>query len=62
LENLTGRGYLEYIAVDGRIILKCILKKCGLRFWTGFIWLRIDSIYGLFTIINKTSKPIQDTE
>jgi hypothetical protein len=26
--------------VDGRIRLKCILKKCDGRVWTGFVWLR----------------------
>jgi hypothetical protein len=26
-ENLKDRGHLENLVVDGRIILKCILKK-----------------------------------
>jgi len=27
--------------IDGRIILKYILEKQGVRSWTGFVWLRI---------------------
>jgi hypothetical protein len=34
-------GHLEYLTVDGRIILKCILKRWDGREWTGVIWLRI---------------------
>jgi hypothetical protein len=26
---------------DGRMILKQILKKCGVKLGTGFIWLRL---------------------
>jgi hypothetical protein len=31
---------LEDPGVDGRIILKCIIKKWDGEAWTGFIWLR----------------------
>jgi hypothetical protein len=27
--------------MDGRITLRCIIKKQDGRMWTGFIWLRI---------------------
>jgi hypothetical protein len=27
--------------IDERAVLKSMLKKCGERVWTGFIWLRI---------------------
>jgi hypothetical protein len=37
-ENLKGDPY-----VDGRIILKWIVKRYGIRMWTGFMWLRIGS-------------------
>jgi hypothetical protein len=35
------RDYREDQGVDGRIILKWILRKHDLRVWTGFICLRI---------------------
>jgi hypothetical protein len=32
---------LEDLGVDGKIILKCILKTSDGEAWTGLIWLRI---------------------
>jgi len=29
------------LGINGRIILRCILRKWDLRAWTGSIWLRI---------------------
>jgi hypothetical protein len=37
----------EDIGVDGRIILKWILRNSGGRACTGFIWLRIETGGGL---------------
>jgi hypothetical protein len=40
--NLRESGYLEGPGVDGRIILRWILRKCdGTQ--TGMIWLRIET-------------------
>jgi hypothetical protein len=42
-DNPNKRNHLEDVHVDGRIILKCILKKYNERTWTGLIWLRIET-------------------
>jgi hypothetical protein len=38
---MKGRDHMADLGEDGRIKLKCIVKTCGVRMWTGFIWLRI---------------------
>jgi len=40
-EDLEERGHLEDQDIDGRIILRCIFRKCDVRVWIGSIWLRI---------------------
>jgi hypothetical protein len=37
MENHMGKSCL--IDIDGRIILKCILKKYGVRLYTGYMCL-----------------------
>jgi len=39
--NLRERRRLEDPGVDGRIILRWIFRKWGVREWTGSSWLRI---------------------
>jgi hypothetical protein len=33
--------------INGRIILEWIFRKWGGKVWTGYIWLRIETIGGL---------------
>jgi hypothetical protein len=40
--NPEAKRPLGRPGVDGRIILKCVLKKQGGRVRNGFIWLRTD--------------------
>jgi hypothetical protein len=42
----TNRS-LWRVGVDGRILLKCILKKQGVDVWTGFNWLKTRTDGGL---------------
>jgi hypothetical protein len=41
LENRKGRGNLEYQDLDGRTILKLILRKLVVRMYIGFSLLRV---------------------
>jgi hypothetical protein len=43
MDNVKGRNHLGDVSVNGRIILKFILRKCGVRLWAGFMWLRVGS-------------------
>jgi len=39
--NLRERDHLEDPELEGRIILRCIVRKWDVGAWTGLIWLRI---------------------
>jgi hypothetical protein len=44
---LNGRVHLEDLGVDEGIILKRLLKKNGVRMWTGLIWFNTETNRGL---------------
>ena len=44
--GLRERGHLEDPGVDGRIILRWIIRKWDVGAWTGLIWLRIETGVG----------------
>jgi len=39
-ENLKKRDRLEELGIDGRILLKWVLRKWDGMAWTVFLWLR----------------------
>jgi len=39
--EMRERNQLEDLGIDGRIILKWMLRKWGGGLWTGLIWLKI---------------------
>ena len=45
--NLRESDHLEYPGVDGRIMLRWIVRKWDWEAWTGLIWLRIGTGGGL---------------
>jgi hypothetical protein len=47
LETLQGRDHLEYLSVDWKIILECMIGKYDRKVWTGYVWLRIETNDGL---------------
>jgi hypothetical protein len=42
--DLRERDHLGEIGVDGRIILRLVLRKWYVGVWTGLIWLRIGTL------------------
>jgi hypothetical protein len=49
LGNLRERDHLEDLGIDGRIILKWILKKYDGWIQTGYVWHSTETSGGLFT-------------
>jgi hypothetical protein len=46
-ENMKERGHVEDLGIDGRILLKCMLRKHDAKSCTGFGWLKIYTSGGL---------------
>lgn len=51
-----GKGYLEDLDLDGRIVLRCILMKWDVRVRTGLICLRTGTSSWLFQFIFELYK------
>jgi len=49
-------AHLVDVSIDGKIILKWILKKKSRRVWTGFFWLRIDTRGGDGNVYTTTTQ------
>jgi hypothetical protein len=56
-ENLKRRDHFAGLSVDGRIILKWILEKEGVRLWNGFNWLRMGAIICFIDIVINLRVP-----
>ena len=41
-----GKNHLENTGIELRIILRRSFRKCGVRVWTGLMWLRIGTGVG----------------
>ena len=44
--NLKQRNHLEVTGIDGRMILKQILKEEDGRAWSGLIWRKVGKVSG----------------
>lgn len=50
-----GRGHIRDLVVDGRMVLKWILKEWLVRDWVRFIWLRYGPVEGSYKHGNEPS-------
>ena len=53
--SLRGRDQLEYVGIDGRIILRWIFRKWDVGIQTGSSWLRIGTGGG--ALVNSIKEP-----
>jgi len=62
LQSLKGRGHLDYLYIDGRIILEWIMGEESGKIWNGFSWLRVGSNAGLLRTRQRTSSSTEGGE
>jgi hypothetical protein len=51
LGNQKERDHMEALGIDGRIMLKWILKKYDRRAWTGLLWLKWQALVNMVMIL-----------
>jgi hypothetical protein len=52
--NLKDTKCFKGLGVDGKMVLKCVLKMYGGRVWTVFIWLGVTRRAVISKIMNNT--------
>jgi len=52
--NLRQRNLVEDSGLDGRIILSLIFRWCVVGAWTGLIWLRIGTTFGIHKMLRSS--------
>jgi hypothetical protein len=55
-----GKSPVGNLGIDGTIMLRWILTKCGVRMWTGFTWLGIGTSKGMVFV--NTSNELQSRD
>jgi hypothetical protein len=50
MERPDGKSHLEYLGVDGKVIIKWIFKKWNGKAWIGLICLWIETVGGSLRI------------
>jgi hypothetical protein len=54
-----GKDLLVDPAIEGRTLLRWILRKWNIRAWTGSMWLRIGTVAGTHECSNEPSGSIK---
>ena len=55
--DLSERDHLEYVGIDGRIILIWIFRKWVRNTWTGLLWSEYEQVAICYECGNKPSNP-----
>jgi hypothetical protein len=45
-EGKRERDHLEFLDINGKIVIKWIFEKWDGKAWTGLMWLRIETVFG----------------
>jgi hypothetical protein len=54
---LPARHHFTVTGVNGRVMLKRIIKRHVVRVWTGFVWLRVATSGGCMTTVINIPVP-----